>query len=163
MHQCQSLTFYLFYHHAQYLVLGLAIFRQEHQSCAVLSFLWHGDALQQDKLMWYLNHNTGTVASLVTGFCTAMFHVLQHLQRIVHQLMALASVNIHHHTHTTSIVLITRLVESFLLLFECLKFAICHIILTLTDILSVFGCKDISLCYTFKTFTNFYCLKIEPL
>ena len=60
--------------------------------------------------MGYLNHNTRTVASLVARFGTAVLHILQHLQRIVHQLVALASVDVHYHSHAARIVLVGTLI-----------------------------------------------------
>ena len=75
MHQRESLTLYLLDHHAQYLLLDLLLFWKEHEARSVLSFLRHGDALQQDKLVGNLQHNSRTVASLVSGLSTAMLHV----------------------------------------------------------------------------------------
>ena len=53
-----------------------------------------------------------------------MLHVLQYLQGVVHQLVALATVDVYHHTHTTSVVLVITLVESLAPLLTS-----CHIIL----------------------------------
>ena len=106
MHQGEALALYLLDHHTQYLLLCLLVLGQKHQSGAILTFLGHGDALQQYKLVGYLHHDAGTVAGLVAGLGAAMLHVLQHLECIVHQLMTLAAVDIHHHAHTTGIVLV---------------------------------------------------------
>ena len=110
--------------------------------------------------MGNLNHNTGTVASLVARLGATMFHVLKHLQRMIHQFMALTAVNVDYHTHTACIVLVGCLIETFvLLLFLYLKFAICHIILTLTNTLSVFGCKVISFWPIIRRFAFVFILK----
>ena len=53
-----------------------------------------------------------------------MPHILQHSQRVVYQLVAFVSVNIHHHAYSTSIVLILTLIESFSVL---VGIAFCHI------------------------------------
>ena len=126
MHQLQALALYLLYHHTQYLLLGLLVLRQEHQSRAILSLLRHGDALQQDKLVGYLQHDARTVAVL-SDFRPTVPHVLQHFQRIVYQFVALVAVYVHHHAHAAGIVLVSRLIESSL---GCLSFTFCHIILT---------------------------------
>ena len=106
MHQLQPLALDLLDHHTQNRLLCLLVLGQEHQSCTILSFLRHGDALQQNKLVGNLHHDTSTVARLVARLGTTMLHVLQHLQGVVHQLVTLAAVDVHHHTHATSIVLV---------------------------------------------------------
>ena len=78
--------------------------------------------------MGYLYHDTRTI-TVLTDFRSAMPHILQHTERIVHQFMTLVAVDVHYHANTTSIVLIRTLVKSFFLV---LKFTICHIILDLT-------------------------------
>ena len=70
--------------------------------------------------MGYLNHYTGTVACLVSRLGSSVLHVLQYLQCIVHQFMALSAVDIHNHTYTTRVMLILALIQS---LFLSLKFA----------------------------------------
>ena len=110
MHQLQTLALDLLDHHTQDLLLCLLVLRQEYQSCAVLSFFGHRDTLQQNKLMWNLHHDTGTVASLIPGFRATVLHVFQNLQRIVHQLMAFTTMYVHHHTHTACVVFILSLI-----------------------------------------------------
>ena len=83
MHQCQSLAFYLFYHHTQYFLLSLLFFRKKYQSCTILSLFWYWNTLKQDEFVRNLHHDTCTVARLVAGFGTTMFHVLKHSPRIV--------------------------------------------------------------------------------
>ena len=71
-----------------------------------MSFLGNRDALQEYELMGYLNHDTGTVARLVVGALgTAVLHVLQHPQRLIHQFVALAAMDICDHSHTAGVVL----------------------------------------------------------
>ena len=60
--------------------------------------------------MGNLNHDTGTVASLVARLSTAVLHVFQYLQCIVNKFMALASMDVHYHTHAARVVLVVRLV-----------------------------------------------------
>ena len=111
MHQLQALALYLLYHHAQDLFLGLHVLGQEHQTCAVVTLLRYGDALQQNELVGNLHHNTCAVARLVARFGTAVLHILQHLQGIVHQFVTLAPVDIHHHAHAASVVFIVWLIK----------------------------------------------------
>ena len=82
-----------------------------------------------------LNHNTGTVACLIAGLGTSMFHVLQYAQRLIHQFVALAAVDVYHHTDTARVVFVLLLVKSLTLV---LKFTFCHIILYLIFLLSRF-------------------------
>ena len=82
------------------------VLRQEHQTRTVFSFLRHGDALQQNKLMGNLHHDTSAVARLVACLSPTVLHILQHLQGVVHQLVTLAAVDVHYHTHATSIMLV---------------------------------------------------------
>ena len=124
MHQCQSLAFYLFYHHTQYFLLSLLFFRKKYQSCTILSLFWYWNTLKQDEFVRNLHHDTCTVARLVAGFGTTMFHVLKHSQRIVHQLVTLATVNIDNHSNAAGVVLIRRIIQSFTCL--CLL-TFCHI------------------------------------
>ena len=77
MHQLQAFTLYLLNHDTQDALLGVFLFRQEHQTCAIFSFLRNRDALQQYKLVGYLQHDTGTVAVL-TNLRATVPHVLQH-------------------------------------------------------------------------------------
>ena len=111
MHQLQTLALYFLYHYTKYLLLGLHVLGQEYQARAVMTLLRYRDALQQNELVGNLHHNTCAVARLVARLGTAVLHVLQHLQGIVYQLVALASVDIHHHAHAASVVFIFRLVK----------------------------------------------------
>ena len=106
VHQLQALALYLFYHHRQDVLLLLLVFGQKHQSRAVLALLGNGNALQQNKLMGYLDHDARTVARLVSGLGTSVLHVLQHAQRLVHQFVALATMYVHHHAYAAGVVLI---------------------------------------------------------
>ena len=112
MHQRQAFALNLFYHHAQYRLLLVLVFGEEHQSRAVFSFLWHGNALQQNKLVRNLQHNSRTVARLVARLGTTMFHILQYTQSLVHQFVTLASVYVHYHTHAACVMLILWLIKS---------------------------------------------------
>ena len=71
--------------------------------------------------------------------------------------MTLSAVDVYHHTHAASVVLIVTLVESFVLR---LKFAMCHIILTFCVNLHEFGCKGMSFCNLSQTFAYFSQVKI---
>ena len=124
MHQLHTLALYLIYHNRQNLLLFLLIFRQEHQPRAILSFLRHGDALQQNELVGYLQHNTRSVTCLVACLGTSVFHIFKHAQRLVNQFMALAAMYIHHHTHATCIMFILALVQPSL----CALFTHCSLL-----------------------------------
>ena len=74
--------------------------------------------------MGNLQHNTSTVARFIARLGTTVFHILQYLQGIIYQFMALSAVNVYNHAHATCVVFIAVLIESLLL--SCF-----HIILTL--------------------------------
>ena len=78
MHQLQTLALYFFNHHTENFPLFLFIFRQEHQSRAVLSLLGHRNSLQQNELMRYLQHNTSTITRFISCLGTSVLHVFQH-------------------------------------------------------------------------------------
>ena len=136
MHQLQALALNLLNHHAQYLLLRLFILWQEHQSSTILTFLRHWDTLQQNKLVGNLYHDTRTITGLVACLGTTMLHVLQHLQRVVNQLMTFTSVDIYHHTHATSIMLIAWLVES-----HVIQLSSCHSFYIIMNTLSYCAAK----------------------
>ena len=107
MHQLKSLTFNLFNHDRENILLFLLILRQEDETRSVFSLLRHRDTLKKNKLMWNLEHDTGTITRLVIGtLSTTMAHILEDLQGVIDQLMTLVTVDIHHHTYATRIVLI---------------------------------------------------------
>ena len=85
------------------------IFGQEHQAGAILTFLRDRNTLQKDELMWYLDHDACTIA-ILAHLGTPMAHVLKHTQGVVDQLMAFASVDVHDHSHATSVMLILTLI-----------------------------------------------------
>ena len=62
--------------------------------------------------MGNLYHDTSTITSLITRLSSAMLHVFQHFQCIVHQFVTLSTMDIDNHTHTTSVMLVVALVES---------------------------------------------------
>ena len=123
MHQLQSLAFHLLYYNTEDFLLFCTILWQKDQPCTVFSFLGYRDALQENKLMRYLNHDTCTI-SIFTHLGTSVAHVLKHTQGIVNQLVALAAMDVDNHAHTAGIVLILALIKSLFL-----KFTFCHIIL----------------------------------
>ena len=107
MHQLKSLTFNLFNHNREDILLFLLILRQEDKTRTIFSLFRYRDTLKKNKLMWNLEHDTGTITRLVIGtLCTTMTHVLEYLQGVIDQLMTLVTVDIHHHTYATRIVLI---------------------------------------------------------
>ena len=64
--------------------------------------------------MGYLQHNTGAVASLVVGALgPAVTHILEHLEGVVYQVMALIAMDVDNHAHATGVVLVVRVVQSF--------------------------------------------------
>ena len=107
VHQLQSLALNFLDHDRENILLFLLVLRQEDETRSVFSLLRHRDTLKKNKLMWNLEHDTGTVARLVIStLCTTMAHVLEYLQGVIDQLMTLVTVDIHHHTYATRIVLI---------------------------------------------------------
>ena len=114
VHQRESLALDLLDHHGEDFLLFLCVFRQEHESRTILSFLWNWYSLQENKLMRNLQEDTRTVTGLSVGsLCTSMAHVLKYFQRIVYQFMALVAVDINHHAHTTRIVFVLGTIQSF--------------------------------------------------
>ena len=115
MHQRKSFALNLFDHHREYLLLADRVFGQEDKSRAILSLFGDGDALQQNELVGNLQENARTVASLVVGtFGSAMPHVLEHLQCVVYQFVALVTVDVYHHAHTTRVVFVLGIIQSFI-------------------------------------------------
>ena len=68
-------------------------------------------------------HDAGSI-TILTYLRSAVTHVLKHLQRIIYQLVTLATVDVDYHAHTAGIVLVFALIQSSLL------FTFCHIILS---------------------------------
>ena len=154
MHQLQPLALYLFNHHRENLLLRFLVFGQEHQSGAIFSFLGHRYALQQDELMGNLQHDARAVARLVARLGSPVLHVLQHAQRLVHQLVALAALDVHHHAHAARIVLVVGLVES-------VKLSFCHIYPCFVFFLvMIFAAKVIQKVIKPNTFATYFYLKI---
>ena len=115
MHQRESLALYLLYHDAEDGLLCLLRLGEEYQTRAILPLLGDRDALQQDKLVRNLEHDARSIARLVvSALGSAVAHILKHLQGIVHQFMALVAMYVDNHTHATGVVLIIRLVQSFI-------------------------------------------------
>ena len=107
MHQLQSLALNFLNHDREDILLFLLVLRQEDETRSVFSLLRHRDTLKKNKLMWNLEHDTGTITRLVIGtLSTTMAHVFEYLQGVIDQLMTLVTVDIHHHTYATRIVLI---------------------------------------------------------
>ena len=106
MHELQSLALYLLDHDVQNPVLQLLVSRKKHQTCSVTSLFGYGNALQQNKLVWNLNHYASTITCLVTSLGSTVLHVLQHTQSVIHQLMTLASMYVHYHAYAARIVLV---------------------------------------------------------
>ena len=106
MCQFEAFAFYLLDHDVQNLVLQLLVSRKKHQACSVTSLFGYGNALQQNKLVWNLNHYASTITCLVTSLGSTVLHVLQHAQSVIHQLMTLASMYVHHHAYAARVVLV---------------------------------------------------------
>ena len=112
MHELQAFALDLFYHDAQDGLLAHGVFGQEHQSGAILALLGHRNALKQNKLVRYLQHDAGAGASSVSALSASVAHVFEHLQRVVYQLVALVAVNVHYHAHATCVVLVAGIIQS---------------------------------------------------
>ena len=60
-----------------------------------------------------LQHDAGTVSCFTIGsLCTSVAHVLQHFERVIYQFVAFVSVDVDHHAHAASVVLILGIIES---------------------------------------------------
>ena len=105
VHQCHAFALDFLYHHVQQFLLRLLVLRQEDESGAVLSLLWHRDALQQDELVRNLQQYAGSVAGLVACLGSTVLHVLQYLERFVHKVVALAAVDVYYHADSARVVL----------------------------------------------------------
>ena len=82
-------------------------------SGSVLSAASPRNALKQNKLVRYLQHDAGAVAcSSVSALSASVAHVFEHLQRVVYQLVALVAVNVHYHAHATCVVLVAGIIQS---------------------------------------------------
>ena len=63
--------------------------------------------------MRYLNHDACAVACLVVcALCASVLHILEDTQGVVYQFVRLAAVNVYHHAHAASIVLVGGVVKS---------------------------------------------------
>ena len=116
VHQLQTLTLYLFNHHTQYLALFLLILWKEEDTRAVSSFLRHWNALKENEFMRNLKQYACSITSLVACLSTAMLHILQHFESVIHQFMALVAMNVYNHSNATCIVFVLRVVKSLFLL-----------------------------------------------
>ena len=78
---------------------------QEHQAGAVASLFRDGNSLEEDEFVGNLDQDAGSVARLSVGaFGSAVAHVLEHRQGVVHQLMGLVATDVDDHTNPTGIV-----------------------------------------------------------
>ncbi|OAV75551.1 hypothetical protein Barb7_00823 [Bacteroidales bacterium Barb7] len=111
MHQRQPFLLNLFYHDAENGGLLFLFLRQENEASAVLPLFRHGDALQEDKLVWDLHHDAGTVARLVIRtFRPSVTHVFQHFECRFYYLVGLFPAYVYNHTHTAGVLLVGRVV-----------------------------------------------------
>ena len=114
VHKRQPLALYLLNHYAQYVLLLSLILRQEDESRSVFSLFRNRYSLQENKLMRYLQHYSGSVACLVVGTLgTAVSHVLEHFQGVVNKFMALVSMYVDNHAHAACVMLVFRIIQSF--------------------------------------------------
>ena len=111
----QPLAFCLFGHDGLYLALCLRLAWHEHKSGAIPATLGYRYALQQDKLVWNLQHDAGTIA-ILAYFGSTVAHVFQHPQCVVNNLVTSVSVQIHNHANATRIVLILVLIKPIIVL-----------------------------------------------
>ncbi len=130
-HEIESLALYLLDDDGENVLLSLAVFGQEDQACSVVSLFRYWDSLQEDKLMWNLQHDSSSIASLaVCSLGTSVSHVLQHLERVVNQFMAFVSMDVDHHAYTAGVVLVVGAVKSL-----SLDSFFCHSYCCLLDVL----------------------------
>ncbi len=87
--------------------MAFLVLWEEYKTGAIFAFLRHWNALQKNKLVWYLQKNTGSVACLVVGaFCSTVLHVFEHLQCGVYQFMRFVAVDVDEHAHTACVVFV---------------------------------------------------------
>ena len=106
VHELESLPFNLLNHHAKYGALLLLAFGQEEEAGTVVPLFGYGNTLQQDEFVRNLQQDASTVTRLVACLGTTVFHVFQYPERIVHQFVAFASVDVDHHAHSAGIVFV---------------------------------------------------------
>ena len=113
VHQRESLSFCLFHDDAQNRLLPFGVFGQEDESGTIASLFGNGDSLQEDEFVGNLKHDARSVTGFLVGtFRSAVLHVFQHLERVVHQFVAFASVNVDNHAYTAGIVFVVGAIES---------------------------------------------------
>ena len=113
MHQREPLSFCLFHDDAQNRLLPFGVFGQEDESGTIASLFGNGDSLQEDEFVGNLKHDARSVTGFLVGtFRSAVLHVFQHLERVVHQFVAFASVNVDNHAYTAGIVFVVGAIES---------------------------------------------------
>ena len=107
MHQVETLTLNLLYHYAEHASLLLLVLWKEHQTRTVFALLRYRNALQEDELVWYLKHYSGSVAGLVIGALgSTMLHVFEHFESRIHQFVRFVAVDVHNHAHSTCIMFV---------------------------------------------------------
>ena len=113
VHQRQPFFLYFFNDDAQDGCPVFFIFRKKKQSRSILPFFRNRDALQQDELVRYLQHDACTVSGLVVGtFRSAVTHILQNFQCGFNQFVGFTAMNVYQHPHTASIVLVGGIVQA---------------------------------------------------
>lgn len=89
----------------------LRIFRQEHETRSVSPLFRHRNTLQKNKFMRNLYHYASTVTGFRVGTLGAtVYHVLQHLEALLHKAMTFYTSHIHEQANSTGIVLISRII-----------------------------------------------------
>ena len=94
---------------------AVALWKEE-DARAVSSFLRHWNALKENEFMRNLKQYACSITSLVACLSTAMLHILQHFESVIHQFMALVAMNVYNHSNATCIVFVLRVVKSLFLL-----------------------------------------------
>ena len=113
MHQCQAFPLCFFGEDFKEIRLAQFVFGQKYKAGAIPTFFGHGNTLEEDKLVRYLNHDACAVACLVVcALCASVLHILEDTQGVVYQFVRLAAVNVYHHAHAASIVLVGGVVKS---------------------------------------------------
>ena len=111
VHKRKPFLLYLLNHNAEDGRLLRFVFREKDKSGTVFALFRHGNALQQDKLVRYLKHDTRTVARLVVrALGTAMAHVLEHFQSRLDDVVRLPAVDVHQHSDPAGIMFVRRIV-----------------------------------------------------
>ncbi|CDA44298.1 unknown [Prevotella sp. CAG:5226] len=87
---------------------------QKDQASTIIALFRNRNALQQNKLVRYLQHDARTITSFVVcALGTAVLHVFKNLQSRINQFMAFPTMNVDYHAYAASVVLVLSAIKPF--------------------------------------------------